>query len=74
MNDLSNKPEHIAIIMDGNGRWAKNRNENRIKGHIKARKSVRESIEFCVEKKLNIYHFLLFQLKIGADQKSKLKL
>ena len=50
MNDLSNKPEHIAIIMDGNGRWAKNRNENRIKGHIKARKSVRESIEFCVEK------------------------
>ena len=32
-------PQHIAIIMDGNGRWAKIRNENRIQGHIKAKKA-----------------------------------
>ena len=53
-------PQHIAIIMDGNGRWAKNRNENRIQGHIKAKKSVRESIEFCVEKKIKYLTLFAF--------------
>ena len=46
--------------MDGNGRWAKNRNENRIQGHIKAKKSVRESIEFCVEKKIKYLTLFAF--------------
>ncbi|TKW74314.1 MAG: isoprenyl transferase, partial [Staphylococcus hominis] len=31
--DIHNLPEHIAIIMDGNGRWAKKRKMPRIKGH-----------------------------------------
>ncbi len=53
-------PRHIAIIMDGNGRWAKIRNENRIQGHIKAKKSVRESIEFCVEKKIKYLTLFAF--------------
>ncbi len=53
-------PQHIAIIMDGNGRWAKNRNENRIQGHIKAKKSVRDSIEFCVEKKIKYLTLFAF--------------
>ena len=53
-------PQHIAIIMDGNGRWAKIRNENRIHGHIKAKKSVRESIEFCVEKKIKYLTLFAF--------------
>ena len=53
-------PQHIAIIMDGNGRWAKVRNENRIQGHIKAKKSVRESIEFCVEKKIKYLTLFAF--------------
>ena len=53
-------PQHIAIIMDGNGRWAKIRNENRIQGHIKAKKSVRESIEFCVEKKIKYLTLFAF--------------
>ena len=46
--------------MDGNGRWAKNRNENRIQGHIKAKKSVRDSIEFCVEKKIKYLTLFAF--------------
>ena len=33
-----NKLKHIAIIMDGNGRWAEKRNKTRIKGHIHAKK------------------------------------
>ena len=53
-------PEHIAIIMDGNGRWAKIRHENSIQGHIKAKKSVRESIEFCVEKKIKYLTLFAF--------------
>ena len=53
-------PKHVAIIMDGNGRWAKKRNENRIQGHIKAKKSVRESIEFCVEKKIKYLTLFAF--------------
>ncbi len=53
-------PQHIAIIMDGNGRWAKIRNENRIQGHIKSKKSVRESIEVCVEKKIKYLTLFAF--------------
>ena len=33
--DLKNIPEHIAIIMDGNGRWAKSHGEDRLFGHSK---------------------------------------
>lgn len=37
-------PQHIAVIMDGNGRWAKQRGKPRIYGHRMAVKSVRETI------------------------------
>lgn len=42
-------PTHIAIIMDGNGRWAKGRNLPRIAGHKKGMDAVREAIEACKE-------------------------
>ena len=42
-------PRHIAIIMDGNGRWAKERNLPRIKGHEQGAESVRAVTEACVE-------------------------
>jgi len=45
----SNLPKHIAIIMDGNGRWAMQRNLPRVAGHKKGADSVREIIEACVE-------------------------
>ena len=54
------KPKHIAIVMDGNGRWAKKRGESRIEGHRKAKKSVRESIEFCVENKIDYLSLFAF--------------
>ena len=38
MINSKKKPKHIAIIMDGNGRWAKQRNQKRIFGHNKAKK------------------------------------
>lgn len=55
-----NLPEHIAIIMDGNGRWAKKKGAARIFGHRNAITAVRESTEGCAElgvKYLTLYAF-----------------
>jgi undecaprenyl diphosphate synthase len=56
----TNLPEHIAIIMDGNGRWAKKQGEQRIFGHHNAVKAVREATEGAAElgiKFLTLYAF-----------------
>ncbi len=42
-------PRHIAIIMDGNGRWAKERGLPRLEGHRAGAESVREVMEACIE-------------------------
>ena len=47
--DKNNIPRHLAIIMDGNGRWAKQQGEFRSFGHESGVKSVRETVESCVE-------------------------
>ncbi len=43
-----NMPRHVAIIMDGNGRWAKARGVPRLMGHRAGRESVRETVKACV--------------------------
>ena len=60
MNDKINSLNHIAIIMDGNGRWAKKRNKSRIEGHIKAKRSVRNTIECCIENKIKYLTLFAF--------------
>lgn len=45
--DLSRLPRHIAVIMDGNGRWARKRSRPRIAGHRAGVASVRELVETC---------------------------
>lgn len=58
--DLYNLPKHIAVIMDGNGRWAKSRGAKRIFGHQNAITAVRETTEGCAElgvKFLTLYAF-----------------
>ena len=47
--DNTRIPKHIAVIMDGNGRWAKERGKPRIFGHQSAIQSVREVTEACAE-------------------------
>lgn len=47
--DKDKLPRHIAIIMDGNGRWAKRRGLNRITGHRKGIETAREIVSFCRE-------------------------
>lgn len=57
---IENGPEHVAIIMDGNGRWAQKRGRPRLFGHHAGAKRVREIVEACPEhgvKYLTIFAF-----------------
>lgn len=47
--DMERLPRHIAIIMDGNGRWAKEHNKRRVQGHEAGARGVRAVIEACRE-------------------------
>jgi len=47
--DPNRIPKHIAIIMDGNGRWAQEKGENRVIGHQYGVLSVRKTVEICAE-------------------------
>lgn len=47
--DKSHLPRHIAIIMDGNGRWAKDQGQDRLYGHLHGVESVRDIVEACAE-------------------------
>ena len=51
--DKSNLPEHIAVIMDGNGRWAKKRGKLRLWGHRNGVESVRNIIEAAAEMEIS---------------------
>lgn len=58
--DKNKLPEHIAIIMDGNGRWAKKQGKLRMFGHENGTKSVRQTVETSAElgvKNLTLYAF-----------------
>ena len=58
--DPHNLPQHIAITMDGNGRWAKSRGKLRVFGHRNGVKAVRETVEAAAEigiKFLTLYAF-----------------
>lgn len=58
--DCGRIPEHVAVIMDGNGRWAKKRALNRLKGHAAGIEAVRETIRAANDigvKYLTIYSF-----------------
>ena len=47
--DLQRLPRHIAIIMDGNGRWAREKGKDRLYGHFHGVESVRDIVEGCAE-------------------------
>jgi undecaprenyl diphosphate synthase len=56
--DVSRLPRHIAIIMDGNGRWAQEKGEDRLFGHYHGVESVRNIVEGCAE--LGIEYLTLY--------------
>ncbi|MBM3993929.1 MAG: isoprenyl transferase [Planctomycetes bacterium] len=58
--DPAKLPRHVAIIMDGNGRWAQERGKERVEGHFEGVKSVRRTIEECCRlgiEQLTLYCF-----------------
>lgn len=70
-------PEHIAIIMDGNGRWAKEKGLSRIAGHYEGVNSVREIVRACGEwdiKVLTLYTFSTENWKRPKDEVAALML
>lgn len=60
--DMDRLPQHVAIIMDGNGRWAQNRGLDRSQGHIKGTKTTRETIEWAT--RLGIKYITLYTFSI----------
>ena len=57
-SDAPEQPSHVAIIMDGNGRWAESRGLPRLQGHKRGADRVREIVEACPD--LAITHLTLF--------------
>ena len=53
-------PRHIAIVMDGNGRWAQQRKRPRSFGHREGQKAVRGAVEFCLQRKVEALTLFAF--------------
>jgi len=67
--DITQLPAHVAIIMDGNGRWAKKRLLNRVKGHEKGADTVRTVVRTCRE--LGIRYLTLYAFSTENWQRPK---
>lgn len=70
--DASKLPKHIAIIMDGNGRWAEKRLMNRIKGHEAGSEAVRVTVRTCRE--IGISVLTLFAFSTENWQRPKIEI
>jgi undecaprenyl diphosphate synthase len=57
---VSSLPQHIAIIMDGNGRWARSRMMPRVVGHREGVKAVRRVVEACIDRKIGALTLFAF--------------
>lgn len=69
MEKILNVPEHVAIIMDGNGRWAKERNKPRVFGHKEGAATLRRTLEYC--KKLGIKYLTVYAFSTENWKRSK---
>jgi undecaprenyl diphosphate synthase len=67
--DAARLPRHVAIIMDGNGRWARQRGLPRIEGHSRGVKSVRATVEECC--RLGIGQLTLYCLSVENWKRPK---
>lgn len=59
-NNTASLPRHIAIIMDGNGRWARSRLLPRYVGHREGVKSVRRMVEACIDRQIEVLTLFAF--------------
>lgn len=70
--DTSRLPQHIAIIMDGNGRWAKHQGKSRFYGHQCGVESVRRATEACTE--VGVQYLTLFTFSTENWKRPKLEI
>ena len=56
----NNLPKHVAIIMDGNGRWSEQKGKHRVFGHKHGVKALRKAIIFASEKKIEALTIFAF--------------
>ena len=68
---LEEMPKHIAIIMDGNGRWAQQQGKNRLRGHEAGAKAVRKTVEAAA--KLGIKHLTLYAFSTENWKRPKIE-
>ena len=69
--DPARIPAHVAIIMDGNGRWAKQHGEHRVVGHANGVRSVREALVGATEIGIGHLHCMLSARRIGTGRRMK---
>lgn len=70
--DTAHLPIHIAVIMDGNGRWAKMRNLPRVEGHRAGIQSVGETVEVCGRMGINYLTLYAFSVENWKRPKSEI--
>src|ERR1700746_3793436 len=61
--DLARLPRHVAVIMDGNGRWAQKRHLPRVAGHRSGTKTARTTIETCARLKIEALTLYAFSVE-----------
>jgi len=66
-----NKLNHVAFIMDGNGRWGKKRNKGRNYGHLQGVKTVQKVVKFSIKFKIPIITFYVFSTENWKRPKSE---
>ena len=70
--DLARLPRHIAVIMDGNGRWAQKRHLPRIAGHRSGTQSARTTIETCARLKIEALTLYAFSVENWRRPKTEI--
>lgn len=70
--DLSRLPEHVAVIMDGNGRWAQRRHLPRIAGHRSGTQTARSTIETCARLKIKALTLYAFSVENWRRPKTEI--
>ncbi len=77
MNDLitdNGNPRHIAIIMDGNGRWAEKKKMPRMMGHNAGVKAVRKIVEYCVKSEIEVLSLFAFSSENWRRPKNEVQM
>ena len=67
-----NKLNHVAFIMDGNGRWGKRKNKNRNSGHFAGVKTVKKIVEASIKSKIPIVTFYVFSTENWKRPKTEI--